>query len=60
MSINRASNHSSALVIAAFLTEFKMDLDRHITLLAMVLASGGILLHAFIIYRSGIEPSDRL
>jgi hypothetical protein len=60
MSINRASHHSTALVIAAFLTEFKMDLDRPGALLAMVPASGGTLLRAFIAYRSGTEPSDRL
>jgi hypothetical protein len=51
---------STALVITAFLIEFKLDLDRPVTLLAMVLASGGALLHAFIAYRSGTEPSDRL
>ena len=50
---------STALVIAAFLAEFKMGIDRPITLLAMVLASVGTLLHALIAYRSGTEPSDR-
>jgi hypothetical protein len=50
---------STGLVIAAFLAEIKMGLDRPFTLLAMVLASGGTLLHAFIAYRSGTEPNDR-
>jgi hypothetical protein len=50
---------STTLVIAAFLAEFKMGIDRPVTLLAMVLASGGTLMHAFIAYRGGTEPNDR-
>ena len=50
---------STVLVIAAFLAEFKIGIDRPVTLPAMVLASGGTLLHAFIANRSGTEPSDR-
>lgn len=50
---------STTLVIAAFFAEFKMGLDRPVTLLAAVLASGGTLLHAFIASREGTEPTDR-
>jgi hypothetical protein len=50
---------STAIVIAAFFAEFKMGIDRPITLLGMVLASGGTLSHAFIAYRGGTEPNDR-
>jgi hypothetical protein len=42
---------STTLVIAAFLAESKMNLERPVTLLAMVLALGGTLLHAFIASR---------
>ena len=38
---------STAIVIAAFFAEFKMGIDRPVTLLGMVLASGGT------------EPNDR-
>jgi hypothetical protein len=51
---------STTLVIAAFFVEFKMGIDRPFTLLAMVLGSGGTLLHAFIASRDGAEPSGRL
>jgi hypothetical protein len=50
---------STTLAPAAFLAEFKMGIDRPVTLLAMVLASGGTLLLAFIAYRGGTEPNDR-
>jgi len=50
---------STAIVIAAFFAEFKMGIDRPVTLLGMVLASGGTLLHAFIAYRGGTESNDR-
>jgi len=46
---------STTLVIAAFLFEFKMGLERPATLLAMVLALGGTLLHAFIASRDRTE-----
>lgn len=42
---------STTLVIAAFFAELKMGLERPVTLLAMVLALGGTLLHAFIASR---------
>lgn len=51
---------STTMVIAAFLTEFKMGLDRPITEIAMVLASGGTLLHAFVAFRERNEPPARL
>jgi hypothetical protein len=50
---------STALVIAAFIAEFKMGIKRPITLLAMVLASSGTLLHAFNAYRNGSESIDQ-
>jgi hypothetical protein len=42
---------STTMVVASFFAEFKMGLDRPVTLLTMVLASGGILLHAIIAHR---------
>jgi hypothetical protein len=51
---------STVLVIAAFLAEFKMGIDGPVTLPAMVLASGGTLLHAFIAFSDRTEPGDRL
>jgi hypothetical protein len=50
---------STTLVIAAFGVEFKIGIERPVTLLAMVMASGGTLLHAFIAFRDGAEQSDR-
>ncbi len=46
---------STTLLIAAFLFEIKMGLDRPVTLLAMVLALGGTLLHAFVASRDPTE-----
>jgi hypothetical protein len=51
---------STTMVIAAFLAEFKMGLDRPLTQIAMVLASGGTLLHAFVAFRERNEPPSRL
>ncbi len=51
---------STPLVIAAFFTEPKMGIERPATLLAMALALGGTLLHAFIAFRETTESSDRL
>jgi hypothetical protein len=46
---------STALVIAAFFFEPKTSLDKPVTLLAMVAASAGIVLHAFVAFREGPE-----
>jgi NhaP-type Na+/H+ or K+/H+ antiporter len=46
---------STTLVIVAFLAEFKLGIERPVTLLAMDLASGGTLLHAFIASRDRTE-----
>ena len=51
---------STTLMITAFFAEFKMGIDRPGALLAMVLASGGTLLHAFIAFSDRTEPGDRL